>query len=122
MATSKGAVLRRDGLPDRCGRACDRGRPVRVRARGGHGGHRVQHFGDPLPLAVLGEAGQRVAGEAVGLGDVMPGQGGVGDVVDHTGGEDVVAKFAIQLQRLPKTGDRVLDTTGVQEGIRKVEM
>jgi hypothetical protein len=43
-------------------------------------------------------------------------------VVDHTCGEDVVAEFAIRLHCLPKTGDRVLGATRVQEGIRKVEI
>ena len=56
------------------------------------------------------------------MGDIVPGQGGVGDVVDHTCGEDVVTVFAIQLQCLPEAVDRVLDATRVQEGIRKVEI
>jgi hypothetical protein len=43
----------------------------------------------------------------------------VGEVVGHACGEDVVTEFAILPQCLPKAGERVADTTGVQKGIRK---
>lgn len=40
-------------------------------------------------------------------------------MVGHACGEDVVTEFAILPQCLPKAGERVADTTGVQKGIRK---